>query len=458
MNRNVGIISLGCVKNTVDSEQMLSLLTKRGYTITNEPEKAHVLIVNTCGFIQSAKEESIEAIFDMARYKEEGACQVLCVTGCLTQRYEKELLRDIPEIDCMLGVSQYKNIANYLDSAFKQQRVVSCARSEEFLESDRVLTTPSYSAYIRVSDGCNNRCSFCAIPLIRGHFRSRKMEDVLAEMTRLAKRGAKEQIIISQDTTRFGTDRGTTLKALLKEAVKIEGIEWLRVLYMYPDEVDDELLELMAANKKIMPYLDLPLQHISQRLLHKMNRRGEVPAIKAFLKKARDMGFCLRTTFIVGFPSETEEEFQELLDFVRETEFDRMGAFAYSPEDDTPAATFDDQIPEEVKQERLKKLMNLQATISKKRNLALCGTVQQVMITGHNGFTYEGRSPFHAPDADGIITVFSNRNLHEGDIVPVKITKASTYDLTGEVMDELTKPLNSASYIDDSYMYRAPRL
>ena len=431
----VGLVSLGCVKNQVDAEQMLSLLVGNGYEFTSVAAEAEIILVNTCGFIQSAKEESIEAILDMARMKQEGKCRVLCVTGCLAQRYEKELLSDIPEIDCLLGVGQLAKLPDMLDKALKGGRPHDVRRDKGFLECGRVLITPPYTAYVKIGDGCDNRCTYCAIPLIRGGYRSRPREAILAEMRALAEKGAKEQILIAQDTTRYGIDTRDSLAALLRDAAKIDGIEWLRVLYMYPDEVTDELLDTMAALPNVAPYLDLPLQHASMRPLPRMNRRGDTETSKRLLKKARDMGFCLRTTFIVGFPGETDADFEELMDFTREMAFDRMGAFAYSAEEDTPAATMPDQVPEEVKQERLDRLMALQAEISLSRNRLRVGTVSKVLVTGHEADGYVGRSVMEAPDADGVIRFASPKALTEGAFVNVRLTDADEYDLYGEVTE-----------------------
>lgn len=426
----VGIISLGCAKNQVDTEQMLSLLTKAGYTFTGEPAEAEILIVNTCGFIASAKEESIDAILEMAEYKKTGKCRVLCATGCLVQRYREDLREQIPEIDCLLGCYSYDQIVPAVESALKGKRMDVQLEKRAFLECGRVLTTPSYSAYVRIGEGCNNRCAYCAIPLIRGSYRSRPRESVLNEMRTLAQNGAKEQILIAQDTSVWGTDIHDNIASLMDEACRIDGIDWLRVLYMYPDEIDISLLEKMAKQPKICKYLDLPLQHASPALLKKMNRRGSMESTRKLLLTARDMGFTLRTTFIVGFPGETEDDFRRLMDFTQEIEFDRMGAFAYSPEEDTPAYDFPNQIDEEIKQQRLDELMTLQARISLQHNQRRVGTEEKVLITG----PLTGRSEKEAPDADGEIRLISKEPTEEGKFVRVKITEADTYDLTGKVI------------------------
>ena len=430
----VGVVSLGCVKNRVDTEQMLKLLVGDGFELTQFPAEAEVLLVNTCGFIESAKEESIDTIFEMARYKQTGKCKVLCVAGCLAQRYPEQLMSDIPEIDCLLGVDQIGSVHELIRRALSGERPRETERSREFLECGRVLTTPPYTAYVKIGDGCDNRCAYCAIPLIRGGYRSRPMKDILSEMRTLAAKGAREQILIAQDTTRYGSDTGDSLDRLLKEAVKTEGLSWLRVLYMYPDELDETVLDTMASNDIFTRYLDLPLQHASEPLLRKMNRRGTMAHTRQMLKKARDMGFCLRTTFIVGFPGETEDDFRKLMDFTEEIGFDRMGAFAFSPEEDTPAFSMPDQVPDDIKQERLDRLMRLQAGISLARNRARIGTEEKVLVTGKTAGGYTGRSAFEAPDADGLIRLTSGRPLTEGTFVRARLTGAEPYDLTGEVI------------------------
>ena len=426
----IGIISLGCAKNQVDTEQMLSLFKKEGWEITNRSEEAEVLVVNTCGFISSAKEESIDAILEMAEYKKTGRCRVLCVTGCLAQRYREELLQEIPEIDCLLGVYSYGNVVDAIKRALQGERVNEKREDRGFLECGRVLTTPFYSAYVRIGEGCNNRCAYCAIPLIRGDHRSRPRESILTEMRMLAAGGAREQILISQDTSVWGREMGDELGGLMEAACLIDGLDWLRVLYMYPDEIDLKLLERMAKQKKICRYLDLPLQHASETLLKSMNRRGSMESTRRLLHAAREMGFTLRTTFIVGFPGETEADFEQLMDFTSEIGFDRMGAFTFSPEEDTKAFDLPGQVPEEVKQERLDRLMILQAGISLSRNRARVGTEEKVLVC--EGLT--GRSEAEAPDADGVIRLVSRDTLEPGTFVTARITQADTYDLTAEVL------------------------
>ena len=433
----IGVISLGCVKNRVDTEQMLALLTQAGHTITPDPAEADILIVNTCGFIDPAKEESIRTILEMAAYKQSGRCKKLIVTGCLAQRYGDALLTDMPEIDALLGVSQYDKIVEAVNNALEGSRPDFRARRNEMLECGHMLTTPPYSAYVRIGEGCNNRCAYCAIPLIRGSYRSRNEQAILDEARMLTADGAKELILISQDTTRYGSDSGSSLRQLVRQVSSLPGVEWLRVLYMYPDETDIGLLEEMAAHDNVCKYLDLPLQHASDRLLRAMNRRGTVSEAEKLLTTARAMGFTLRTTFIVGFPGETEEDFNCLLDFVRRIRFDRMGAFAYSPEEGTVGASMPDQVPEEIKQERLDRLMTVQAEISQELNEARVGTVCRVLVTGFENGLYVGRSAMEAPDSDGVIYFTAARELDEGEFVSVRLVRADTYDLYG-ILEEDT--------------------
>ena len=430
--KTVGMIALGCVKNRVDSEQMLGMLKSAGCILTDDPAQADIIIVNTCGFIAPAKEEAIDTILEMAEYKETGKCRVLCATGCLTQRYGETLLDEIPEIDVMLGVNQYDKLLPMLEKALDGEKGNNTTVSLHFMECGRVLTTPPYSAYIKTGDGCDNRCAYCAIPLIRGPYRSRSREAILAEMNLLAKQGVKEHILIAQDTTRYGIDTNDSLSSLLEAAAKVEGVEWLRALYMYPDELDERTLDVMAKYPNICKYLDLPLQHASPSLLKSMNRRGTMDHIRSMLRGARERGFCLRTTFIVGFPGETEDDFKQLMDFTEEMQFDRMGAFTFSPEDDTPAFDMPGQLPEEIKEERLEMLMALQAKISKARNSLRIGKEEKMLVTGWQDGTYTARSQWEAPDADGEILLLCNRELQPGSFVNGRIIAADVYDLTAQ--------------------------
>ena len=432
----VGLISLGCNKNRVDTESALGLLRDHGYTFTDDPAEAEILLVNTCGFIEAAKEESIDAILEMAEYKKTGSCRLLVVTGCLAQRYEKELLDEIPEIDLLMGVNQYSRLATAIEEALKGKRASYCQDDLTFFEQDRVLTTPFYTAYTRIGDGCSNRCTFCAIPLIRGPYRSRNEELILNEIRNLAKQGVREHILVAQDTTRFGTDDGshTALPALMKKAAAIEGVDWLRVLYCYPDETNEELLDVLADTPNVCKYLDLPVQHINSELLKRMHRRGTRDDILRCVRMAQERDLTLRTSIIVGFPGETEDQFRELLDFVRMARFDRLGAFTYSPEEGTPAAKLPDQIPEEIKQERMDRLMKVQAEISLEKNEKRLGETVKVLVTDRNEEgLYLGRSEREAPETDGEILFTCKKSQPEpGTFINIRLTKADTYDLMGE--------------------------
>ena len=432
--RKVGVVSLGCSKNRVDTELMLGILQRAGYEITANERDADILIVNTCGFIEPAKQESIDTLLSLAEYKQKGRCKLLVATGCLAQRYEAALREDMPEVDVILGVSQYERLPQAIEEALAGQRPSYCAPNASILEGGRVLTTPPYQAYIRIADGCDNRCAYCAIPLIRGGFRSRGMEDVLSEIRGLAAQGVREHVLVAQDTSRFGIDRTghSQLAELMDRAADIPGVDWLRVLYCYPDEIDEHLLECMAAKPNICKYLDLPLQHADPELLRRMNRRGDMNRTRALLREARQMGFTLRTTFITGFPGETEAQFERLMDFVREIEFDRLGAFVFSPEEDTPAAAMDGQIDEEVKQDRLDRLMRAQQAISLKRNRLRLNTVENVLVEKLLGDGRAvGRSAAEAPDTDGVITFTGACERDIGEFVNVRLTGADIYDLTG---------------------------
>ena len=435
---SVGAVSLGCNKNRVDTETALGFLQEEGFVFTPHPEEADILIVNTCGFIDSAKEESINTILEMAQFKESGRCRLLVVTGCLAQRYEKDLLKELPEIDLLLGVNQYAQLPSLILEALEGKRVSACQDDFSYCEHRRVLTTPSWSAYIRIGEGCSNRCTFCAIPLIRGPYRSRDEGAILREIRELAQQGVREHILVAQDTTRYGTETHahTTLPDLMKKAAAIDGVDWLRVLYCYPDETNNALLDVLAEADNVCPYLDIPIQHINADLLHRMHRRGTREDILRCVRGARERGLTLRTSLIVGFPGETEDQFKELLDFVEETEFDRLGAFAYSPEEGTPAAKMPDQIPEEIKQERLDRLMTLQQKISLKRNRARIGDIEQVLVTDTDGRgNVLGRSSREAPETDGEIYIAcGNARPEPGQFIPVRIDSAEEYDLRGTML------------------------
>ncbi len=425
------MISLGCAKNRVDSENLLGRLKAAGHEFVDDPAQADAIFVNTCGFIEDAKQESIDAILEMAAARKKGA--KLLVTGCLAQRYSDALMEEIPEIDGLLGVKDYDKALSLLGSDTRESYTDG---TERFPDGERILTTPPYSAFVKISDGCDNRCSYCAIPLIRGRYLSRPYEEIVDECERLAEGGVTEITLIAQDTSRYGNDiyGKTRMSELLRRVAAIEKVKWVRVLYCYPDTTDDELLETIAHTPKVCAYLDLPLQHINDRLLKKMNRRGSSDWIRSRIEKCRQLGITLRTTMIVGFPGETEEEFQELMDFVRWARFDRLGAFAYSPEEDTPAAAMPGQIDQETKYRRLDQLMMLQQEISMEINESRVGEECTVLCEGWEDGLYYGRSPKEAPESDGNIRFTAQREIQPGEYVKVKILSAEAYDLYGEEM------------------------
>ena len=425
----VGVISLGCAKNQVDTERMLGLLTAAGYEITNQPKEAEILIVNTCGFIESAKQESINAILEMAQYKQGGKCTRLVVTGCLSERYRDELKEAMPEIDLLLGVREYETLPRLLGG---KTDAPHCGP-----KSARVLTTPRYSAYLRIADGCNNRCTYCAIPLIRGNLVSEPLEELVDEAKRLADAGVSELTLIAQDTSGYGMDRygKPMLIELLNQLEKIDALRWLRVLYTYPDTVTPELIDRFRAGGKIVPYLDMPLQHTEDEILRRMHRRGDQAHIRQVLDYVAKVApeFMLRTTLMVGFPGETETQFAAMVRFIQEHPFDRVGAFAFSPEEGTAAANLPDQVPEEVKQERLSRLMAAQQPISRARNERRVGQLVDVLIEGAEETSAFGRSYAEAPDVDGKIVLEHAGHLRVGSYVPAKLIRAEEYDMIGEL-------------------------
>ena len=433
----VGMVSLGCAKNLVDSENMLGMLRDRGYEIVSDPSQAEIIFVNTCGFIESAKQESIDAIFEMAEYKKTGKLQKLFVTGCLAQRYADALASEMPEVDGFMGVADYARLYDMLDEAMAGKRPIYMNDGERFFNSGRVLTTAPYSAYVKISDGCNNRCTYCAIPLIRGNYSSRPFDDIVAECRRLASEGVTEITLIAQDTSRYGCDFGDKhfmLPELLRAVSEIEGVHWVRVLYCYPDSTEDRLLDEIANNPKVAPYLDLPLQHINDPILKAMNRRGSADWIRSRIAECKKRGLTLRTTMIVGFPGETEEQFTELLQFVKDARFDRLGAFTYSPEEGTKAAVMPDQIDEDVKIERLDQLMMLQQSISMELLEQRIGETCEVLVEGRDEDGWYGRSIREAPESDGCIHLLTERELIPGSYIQARIVSADAYDLTAEVL------------------------
>lgn len=442
--RKVGIISLGCVKNLVDAELMLGDLASHQLTITPNPDEADIIIVNTCGFIESAQQESVDTILQMAEYKKQ-SCQMLIVSGCLAQRFSDELLAEIPEIDAMIGTGSWQKIREAIERVDQGEKPVVLIDELTNLydeEMPRILTTPSYSAYIKVAEGCSNRCAYCVIPSVRGDFRSRTMESIIAEANNLAEQGVRELNLIAQDTTNYGTDRygERKLPALLRELVRIEKIKWIRILYCYPQNFTDELIELMATEDKICSYVDLPLQHISDNVLRRMNRRDTKADIVALLKKIRRRieGVVVRSSFIVGFPGETEADFAELKEFIEQQKFERVGIFTYSREAGTPAYDMEDQIPEEVKEDRYHTLMAMQCVISEEINQSYEGQHLTVLVEGKDseqeGLSY-GRSYREAPDIDGKIFIENEPNPAIGEFIETEVIQGFTYDLVVEKIE-----------------------
>jgi ribosomal protein S12 methylthiotransferase len=436
----VGMVSLGCDKNRVDSELILGSINKH-YEITNDAKEADIIIVNTCGFIESAKQESIDTILEMAEYKNKYKCKMLIATGCLTQRYGDELLDLIPEIDILMGVNDYMKLHRFIKD---QKRVSSASYSDEGInEGIRLLTTKQHTAYVRIAEGCNNFCTYCIIPKIRGKFRSRLEKNILDEVNMLVNNGVKEIILIAQDLTDYGVDiyGKRMLHDLISKISKVEGVEWIRLLYCYPEEITDELIEEIAKNEKVVKYLDLPIQHISSDVLKKMGRRTNKEAIISKINTLRSKvpGIALRTSLIVGFPGETEENFEELERFLEDYKLENVGVFAYSQEEDTPAAKMDCQIDEEVKSRRQKKLMAIQREVVKTQNKLKIGNVYDTIIDGNNGEYYIGRSYEMAPEIDGLIYIKKEKSLNLGDMVKVKVIDVMEYDLMGEVLDEFSK-------------------
>lgn len=447
MSKNVGMVSLGCDKNRIDAEIMLAILSKNGYNVVNNEKNADIIIINTCGFIESAKEESIDTILEMAKNKASGKCSAIIVTGCMAERYREELLRELPEIDAIVGTGSYRDICNIVKRTLEGEKAISEFNNINFtLEyENRILTTPSHYAYVKIAEGCNNNCSYCIIPKLRGHFRSRSIEDIVKEVVGLANNGVREVILVAQDTTMYGIDiyKRKMLTELISEIEKIENIKWIRLMYSYPEEITKELISFMKDSRKLCHYFDIPMQHISSNILKAMRRKSSGHDIKKIIKDIRREipDAIIRTSLIVGFPGETMEDFKELEDFLREYNLDRFGVFTYSREEDTTAAAMENQIPDKVKEERKEKLMKLQNSISLENNKKLVGKRIEVIIDGKTkeGQLY-GRSYGDAPEIDG--QVFINRkteDLNIGDIISVNITKAYNYDLLGDVENESCK-------------------
>ena len=443
-------VSLGCDKNLVDTEKMLGVAGGLGVSFTDDETEADAILINTCCFIGDAKEESVNTILEMARYKEEGKCRALIVAGCLAQRYKQEIIDEIPEVDAILGTTSYEEIGNVLTRLFgeekeKKEEHISCFHDLKELPETakkRVMTTGGHYAFLKIAEGCDKRCSYCIIPYLRGPYRSVPMEQLLAEARELAENGVRELILVAQETTLYGKDLygEKTLPKLLHELAQIPGIYWIRIQYCYPEEITDELIQTIKTEEKVCHYLDIPIQHASDRILKRMGRRTHKAELKerigALRREIPDI--ALRTTFICGFPGETEEDHEELMEFVDEMEFERVGVFTYSAEEDTPAYSYPDQIPEEVKEERRADVMELQQEIAFEHCENMVGKVLDVMIEGKvaDEPAYVGRTYMDAPNVDGLIFVNADEMLMSGDFVRVKVTGANEYDLIGEVYDE----------------------
>lgn len=439
---NILFVSLGCDKNLVDTEVMLGLLASKGHQMVDSEEQADVIVINTCCFIHDAKEESIQTILEMAEYKKEGTCKALIVTGCLAQRYKQEIIDEIEEVDAVLGTTSYDKIVEAIDEALSGHTTVGMTDIDALplVESKRLVTTGGHFAYLKIAEGCDKHCTYCIIPKIRGNFRSVPMERLIREAEELVEQGVKEIILVAQETTLYGKDiyGEKSLHKLLRELCKISGLRWIRILYCYPEEITDELIQVIKEEEKICHYLDLPIQHANDEILKRMGRRTSKEQLVEIIGKLRKEipDIALRTTLITGFPGETEEQHQELAEFVDEMEFDRLGVFTYSPEEDTPAAVMDGQIAEEVKEDRQAELMELQQEIAFELAEEMIGKEVLVMIEGKvaDENAYVGRTYKDAPNVDGLIFVESDEELMSGDFAKVRVTGALEYDLIGEIV------------------------
>ena len=436
-------ISLGCDKNLVDSEVMLTLLEEKGYQFTDDETEADVIVINTCCFIGDAKEESVNTILEMAEYRKSGSCKALIVTGCLAQRYQKEILDEIEEVDAVLGTASYDAVAETVEKVFGGQKELRFESIDRLVpdQGGRVLTTGGHYAYLKIAEGCDKRCTYCIIPKLRGHFRSVPEEQLLAEAQRLADQGVKELILVAQETTVYGVDLygEKRLPQLLTKLAQIPGIRWIRVQYCYPEEITEELIQVIKNEPKVCHYLDLPIQHASDRILKRMGRRTTQADLRRIIGRLREEipDICLRTTLISGFPGETEDDHEELMRFVDDCEFDRLGVFPYSAEEDTPAASMPDQIPEEVKEERRAELMELQQEIAFEKAEEMAGRELTVMIEGKvaDENAYVGRTYKDAPGVDGYLFLNTDETLMSGDFARVRVTGALEYDLIGELIE-----------------------
>lgn len=444
--KKVAVVSLGCPKNQVDAEVMLKTLSDAGFIIGAEESEADAIIINTCGFIESAKEEAIENILEAASYKKDGNLKALIVTGCLAERYKDDITEEIPEVDVVVGLGSNKDIAKIVTDALDGKKENRYGEKTDLdLDGDRILGGYPFTAYLKIADGCNNCCTYCAIPLIRGKMRSRTIESCVKEAEKLALDGVREIVVVAQDTTAYGEDLygESKLPELLTELSKIEKLKWIRVLYTYPERITDKLLDVINENEKIVKYLDIPLQHVNADILKRMNRKGDKESIEKLIKKIRSKvnGITIRTTFITGFPGETDEQFSELHQFIKDTRFERLGCFSYSPEEDTPAANFDNQIDAQTKEDRMSLIMDDQMEISRQKNEEKIGETFTVLVEGYDDYLkcYFGRTYADAPEVDGKIFFFATRPLNFGEFVDVTVNDSIEYDLLGEMCDEFTK-------------------
>ncbi len=441
MGYKVALVSLGCPKNQVDAEGMLYLLKEAGFEIGVAEADADAIIINTCGFIEEAKSEAIENIIEAAKYKTEGVCKAIIVTGCLAERYRDDITEEIPETDVVVGIGSNKDIAQIVKDAIEGKKKNSYGAKEDLdMNTPRILGGYPFTAYIKIADGCNNCCTYCAIPLIRGKMRSRKIEDIVAEAEKLANDGVKELVVVAQDTTAYGQDiyGVAKLAELLQRLSKIDGIRWIRTLYTYPEKITDELIDTVARNDKLVKYFDIPLQHADGDILKRMNRRGNAVEYEKLIQKLRKEipEVTIRTTFITGFPGETDKQFETLHSFIKEMKFDRLGCFTYSPEEDTVAASYPDQLDEQLKQDRLEIIMNDQLLISAEKNEEKVGRTLEVLIEGYDSYikAYFGRTQYDAPEVDGKIFFTTNTPLVIGDFVKVEVNDSLEYDLLGEAV------------------------
>ncbi len=435
---NVGFIGLGCEKNTINTEKMIAAVRAAGHRIVGDLDQSEAVVINTCGFIESAKQEAIETIFEVAQLKAEGTVQKIIVAGCLPERYQKEIAAEMPEVDGFLGVGSFQRVAEALEKVLAGERIAWFDDKENLqLEGERVLTSPPHTAYIKIADGCNNRCAYCCIPDIRGRYHSRPIEAIVAEAKKLCAEGAKELILIAQDTTNYGVDLygARCLPKLIREVLKVEGLEWLRLLYLYPDKIDEELIDLFAQEEKLIPYIEMPIQHGVGSVLKRMNRPGDEESLLALVDnlRARIPNVTLRTTLIVGFPGETEEEFEALCNFVRKAQFDKLGVFCYSREEDTPAYDLPDQIEEEVKERRRDVIETIQADIVEQKQAAMVGKTLTVLVEGFDRFgeCWYGRSVMEAPDIDGKIFFTGAGSIVPGAFIAIEIEDTMDFDLIG---------------------------